>query len=183
MSINSLILSSNSALPFVLLDQEAVLGYVPEVSFQCYPIMFQQTPNRRYEQRIEAKSQLFVTSHRIIIMFLGHPQLENLIILYKQLTRDSEDIPPHLNMPWLGSNYLSWTFKVLSEQVGGNGPWLNYTYQWFCECYMEKKLASGPLRINDIFHLRDTLRNAIVNYYKRLYSTQPEYEPLPVYTP
>ncbi|SCW01757.1 LAFE_0E06590g1_1 [Lachancea fermentati] len=177
MSINSLILDGGS-LPFLALEDEVVLLSLPKVTLHCYPLMDNDRPNTKYEQKIEANARGFITTKRLIfLLFEPFQEVQTITIIYKQMVPNlSGEIPPQLQMPWLGRNYLTVSYKILPEQVSGNGKWLNYLYTWQCNIYLDG--GRGNL---DIFRVHDVLKKAIIEGNSR--GPTENTEPLPAYSP
>ncbi|SCU78179.1 LAMI_0A03730g1_1 [Lachancea mirantina] len=193
MSINGLITRESPTAPFVPLEGEKSKGYCPTSILQLFPLGPNGKAVRNYEHAMTLKGRLFVTSLRVVFVSektsqdekapKGSPgSIDNVAILYRQMTfQGRDDVPPHLVMPWLGSNYVSFKFNILPEQIEGNRNWLNFMYTWEANAYVEGN-RSG---LRDIFVLHSTLKEAITDHLTSQNAGQPteDVEPLPFYEP
>lgn len=183
MSINSLTLQSNGALPFLPLDGETVVSNPVIISTNWYPLEKGSLSQAKssYEGSIKMKCMLFVTSQRLIFINCNPAHsLKNAVVLYRQvMPQASGEGPISLTMPYFGSNYLKLAFKILPEQAETNGQWLNFMYTWLCEIYLEK----GAQSIKDIFQLHDAIKFAIISRGQSDNEVPADDEALPRYSP
>lgn len=190
MSINSIQQIPDSELPFILLDHERLTGYVFSLTVEAYPISLETgIVNKKYEHTLKGKAKLYFTTQRLIFMFYENTEgINSLNIWYRQLNISSTyNFPLDLKMPWLGQNYLTLKFNILSDQIDSNGPWLNYIYTWELYMYMMPtvNIVTDFLHVKNLFDLNERLKDAILKYY-----THNDNDfvgnhdiPLPIYTP
>ncbi|CAR22840.1 KLTH0D13068p [Lachancea thermotolerans CBS 6340] len=183
MSINSLTMQDSGVLPFLPLDGESTPYGAVLTSTAWYPLMGPGLkPNKKYEGAIRMNFKLFVTSHRLVFVNCSQgaeEEVKNIVVLYRQLVLPAGVSQPlTLEMPWIGSNYLRFAFRVLPEQTGQNGQRLNSIYTWLCDVAMEK----GAPSLKDAFQLHDAIRQALADRTSAEGEAHQE-EPLPLYTP